>query len=328
MNDDLKERVKLAVNLADWIERDGIPLKGGPREFKALCPFHPEKTPSFTVVNKDSGWFFYCHGCTAQGDIFEWIMRRKGLAFPQALRLAANSVGIAVPVYDSPGERRGGGQPERLHQPAVVRQAVEKPRGEFDPDRYRPLTQGGKVWYYLVDVRRLDPVRLTEYSVGETADGEAYAFAYKWRPPRWPDERAPRFEFAKVVKVDRDENGKKIEWRDPSGGRNVLFGMCAPDVVKEHGSKGEIIICEGEIDAISWATYGWPAVSVPGGAKYTGWIDVCYEWLQPFSKIHVNFDEDNAGRMKVEEVVTRLGIARADIVRLPEKVEKQWEETL
>jgi len=308
VNDDLKEQVKARVDLSDWIARDGVPLKGGPNEWKACCPFHMEKTPSFNVVRKDGGWFFYCHGCQAQGDVFEWVMRRKGLDFPQALRLVANDVGMAVPL----------GREERLYQPAA--RVPEKARPPVDPDRYKPITEGCKVWAYLVEQRRLEPGLFLDYGVGQTRDGEAYAFAYRWRPAHWPAERAPRFEFCKVVKVDRVD-GKKEEWRDPAGGKNVLFGMSAPQVELEHKRKGELVICEGEIDALSWAGYGWAAVSVPGGAKYTGWIDLCYEWLQAFSKLHISFDEDNAGRMKVEEIVKRLGIARADIVRLPEREE-------
>ena len=46
---------------------------------------------------------------------------------------------------------------------------------------------------------------------------------------------------------------------------------------------------------------------------------MCWDWLQEFKKIHVSFDEDAAGRMKLLEVVTRLGIARTDILRLPFK---------
>ena len=65
--------------------------------------------------------------------------------------------------------------------------------------------------------------------------------------------------------------------------------------------------------------YGYAAVSVPGGAKYTGWIDLCWDWLQRFKKIHICFDEDATGRMKVVEIVTRLGMARTDMVRLPLK---------
>lgn len=298
--DEIKERVRASLDLADFIRNDGIPLKGGPNEWKACCPFHAEKTPSFTV-NSDKQ-IFHCFGCSANGDVFEYIMRKKGLDFPQALRLAANSVGIAVP------ERR-------VQRPREFMQERAE-RGAFDPEKFRALVPDGKVWNYLTKKRGLDGGLLVKYGVGETSDGEAYAFAYKWWPPGMVRKEGarPRFEFCKVVKVDRGEGGKKIEWREPKGGKNILFGMFAvPD------DATELVIAEGEIDAITWAQYGFHAVSVPGGAGYLGWIDICYEWLERFRKIHISFDEDRAGRQKVVEVVQRLGMARTDIIRLPEK---------
>ena len=65
--EEIKERVKAAVDLADWIMRDGVPLTGGPAEFKAACVFHEDKTPSFTVFKKEGRWSFHCFGCDATG---------------------------------------------------------------------------------------------------------------------------------------------------------------------------------------------------------------------------------------------------------------------
>lgn len=295
--DQHKEAVKARVDLADWVIRDGVPLKGGPNEWKALCPFHSEGSPSFTVFHKDGQWAFKCFGCGAAGDVFEWVMRRKSLAFPQALRWVANAVGMAIP------------EP-RVFQPAAVRAAVEPVRGVFDPEKFLPLAPGSKAFTYLTGQRGLPAELLARYSVGQTQDGEACAFAYKWQPA---GARHPRFEFVKVLKVDRPE-GKKVEWREPKGGRNILFGMLAVPA-----SAPRLVICEGELDAVSWAHYGHAAVSVPGGAGYLGWIDVCWDWLQQFPRIAISFDEDRAGREKVLEVVQRLGIVRTDIVRLPEQ---------
>lgn len=250
MNDqhDIKERVRTAVNLPEWIMCDGVPLTGGGNEWKGKCPFHDDRTPSFTVFFKpDSGWRYHCFGCEAKGDIFEYIMRRTGVDFPLALKQAAISVGITIPIASGIASAVGP-------QPNF--------RG-FDPEQYRPLVPGGKVWRYLTEARKLDAGLLVEYSVGETIDGEAYSFAYKWRPPGGLVDRKPKFEFAKVVKVDR-EDGKKIEWRDPRGGKSMLFGMCAARVVAVHEAGAELVICEGELDAISWAQFGFAAVSVPG----------------------------------------------------------------
>jgi DNA primase len=303
MNDytEIKERVRDTVNIADFIFACGVKIHGGPIEWKGLCPFHSEKTPSFTVNTEKK--IFMCFGCQAKGDVFEFVMRHKGLDFVSALKMVANSVSISIP-------------DRRIYQPPEVREAAPgSQRGIFDPEKYRALVPGGKVWNYLTEHRKLDGGMLAKYRVGETADGEAYAFAYNWFPPGMPkdDGRKPRFEFCKIVKVDR-EDGKKVEWRDPKGGKNILFGMCAvPD------DATELVIAEGEIDAITWAQFGFHAVSVPGGAGFTGWIDICFEWLQRFKKIHISFDEDRAGRQKVIEIAQRLGIARTDIIRLPEK---------
>jgi len=296
-----KEAVKARVNLAEWIMRDGVVLKGGGAEWKGPCPFHKEGDPSFTVFLKEGFWGFHCFGCNEGGDIFSWIMKRRGLDFPTALRLIASHEGIAL---DDP----------QVYQPAAVKAAAVPKRGAFDPEAYRQLDPGSRAFRYLTQERRLRPENLASYSVGETVDGEAYAFAYKWQPAGF---KRAKFEFLKVVKVDRPE-GKKVEWRDPKGGRSILFGMDAVDrSVEAKAQPLSLVICEGEIDALTWAGYGYLCVSIPSGAGYAGWIDTCWEWLQKWTRIYVSFDEDRAGRAKLVEVVQRLGIQRTDIVRLP-----------
>jgi twinkle protein len=302
MNDfsEIKERVKDSVNLADWVSNAGVRLAGGPVEFKGLCPFHSEKTASFSVNVEKRIW--HCFGCSQTGDVFDFEMKRKGLDFMSALKLVANVVGVSVPE-------------KRMYQPPEVRAAAAPQRGVFDPDKFRALEPGGKVWSYLTEKRKLQPETMERYSVGQTVDGQAYSFAYKWWLPgyKYQEGDRPRFEFAKVVKVDR-KDGKKEEWREPKGGKNILFGMVA---VPKHAT--ELVIAEGEIDAITWAQYGYAAVSVPGGAGYLGWLEICWDWLERFKKIHISFDEDAAGRKKLVELVQRLGMARTDIVHLPEK---------
>ena len=64
-------------------------------EFKGLCPFHNEKTPSFTI-NEDKG-FFHCFGCGAHGDIFGFVMRTEGLNFIEAVERLATECGLAIP---------------------------------------------------------------------------------------------------------------------------------------------------------------------------------------------------------------------------------------
>ena len=74
---------------ADIVELIGaqVRLKRSGRNYLGLCPFHSEKTPSFSV-NPERG-FFHCFGCGAGGTAFDFVMRTEGVSFPEAVRLLA-----------------------------------------------------------------------------------------------------------------------------------------------------------------------------------------------------------------------------------------------
>ena len=74
------------------------------RESLGLCPFHKEKTPSFTV-NEDKG-FFHCFGCGAHGDVIGFLMRDEGLSFPEAVERLAADAGLQLPARDPRSEAR------------------------------------------------------------------------------------------------------------------------------------------------------------------------------------------------------------------------------
>ena len=74
------------------------------RELLGLCPFHKEKTPSFTV-NEDKG-FFHCFGCGAHGDVIGFVMRDEGLAFPEVVERLAGDAGLTLPARDPRAEAR------------------------------------------------------------------------------------------------------------------------------------------------------------------------------------------------------------------------------
>ena len=84
-------------NSADIVRvvSDYVSLKGTGNTLKGLCPFHSEKTPSFTV-HRDKQ-FFHCFGCHAGGDIFSFVMLAEKVPFPEAVQLVADKCGIPVP---------------------------------------------------------------------------------------------------------------------------------------------------------------------------------------------------------------------------------------
>lgn len=85
-----------------------VPLKKHGREFTACCPFHNEKTPSFTV--SPSKQFYHCFGCGAHGTALGFLMEYEHLEFPEAVRQLAEQVGMEVPV-ESGGDHRANFAP-------------------------------------------------------------------------------------------------------------------------------------------------------------------------------------------------------------------------
>ncbi len=91
---DFIERVVEAVDLLKIFGRYTA-LKRSGRRYVGLCPFHTEKTPSF-FVDPDRG-LFYCFGCGKGGDVFDFIMEKEGLSFPEAVEYLAGEAGIPLP---------------------------------------------------------------------------------------------------------------------------------------------------------------------------------------------------------------------------------------
>src|SRR3984893_13252722 len=99
--------INQVIERSDIVEIIGnyTALKKAGRNFKALCPFHHEKTPSF-VVNPDKQ-FFHCFGCGVGGNVVRFLMRQEHLEFPEAVRFLAQKAGIDVPEETSaPGPSR------------------------------------------------------------------------------------------------------------------------------------------------------------------------------------------------------------------------------
>jgi DNA primase len=91
--DGAKEEVRHRLDIAEVIG-EHVRLEKSGQRFKGLCPFHQEKTPSFTV-DPERG-FYHCFGCGEGGDIFSFVMERDGLSFPEALRQLARRAGVQI----------------------------------------------------------------------------------------------------------------------------------------------------------------------------------------------------------------------------------------
>lgn len=92
--EDVVEKVREAADIVEVIS-DHVTLRQTGRSFKALCPFHPEKTPSFVVSREKQ--IYHCFGCGAGGNAINFIMQFENVTFPEAVRSLAKRYGVAVP---------------------------------------------------------------------------------------------------------------------------------------------------------------------------------------------------------------------------------------
>lgn len=106
-----------------------LPLKRAGQHYKATCPFHSEKTPSFMV--NATKQIFHCFGCGVGGDVISFVMKYEHLEFPEALRVLAPKAGVEIP------ETRGGG-PAKATDTAGLTQALEFAAGLFQRALHQP----------------------------------------------------------------------------------------------------------------------------------------------------------------------------------------------
>ena len=99
ISDDKINQIVHSSNIVDIIG-EYVDLKRSGSSFKGLCPFHNEKTPSFTVDDKKQ--LFHCFGCGAGGDVVSFIMQKEGLNYPQSLEFLANKAGISIDYTENP----------------------------------------------------------------------------------------------------------------------------------------------------------------------------------------------------------------------------------
>ena len=113
------DELRMRTSLSTLIGRTIKVTKAG-REYKACCPFHNEKTPSFTI-NDEKG-FYHCFGCGAHGDAIRWMTDQRGLPFMEAVKELAQAAGMDVPAADPRAAKRAE-QAKGLHDAMAAAQA-------------------------------------------------------------------------------------------------------------------------------------------------------------------------------------------------------------
>ena len=158
---DFKETVKQQADIIRIVD-DYVKLKkAGAQNFSGLCPFHNEKTPSFSV--HATRQFFHCFGCGVSGDVFAFIMRIENITFPESVRLVAQKLGIALPKveFSSPQEAREA----KLR---MVLLDIHERASTFLQD-YLKRPEGASARAYLAG-RGLDDATIARFRIGYAPD--------------------------------------------------------------------------------------------------------------------------------------------------------------
>ena len=311
-----------------------VKLQRAGREFKAPCPFHDEKTPSF-YVNDDKG-FYHCFGCSAHGDAIRWLTEQAGLPFIDAVKELAASAGMEMPAPDPRASERAERQND-LHDVMAAAQAwfAEQLSGD----------DGVEARAYLAK-RGVTPDLMRAFGLGFAPDGRGKlrAALARFGDPMLVeaglliavDEREPydRFRGRLMIPI-RDARGRCIAF----GGRILSVGepkyLNSPDTpLFDKGrtlwnldragpasrKAGRLIVVEGYMDAIALAGAGIDEVVAPLGTALTE-HQIERMWRLVDVPI-LCFDGDTAGRKAAMRAVLRampiLGPGRSlTIVTLP-----------
>ena len=158
---DFKETVKQQADIVR-IVADYVKLKKtGSQNFSGLCPFHGEKTPSFSV--HATRQFYHCFGCGVSGDVFSFVQKIENISFPEAVRVVAQKLGIPLPKisYSNPAEAHEA----KLR--AQLLDAQERAAAFFQECLKRP--EGARAREYL-NSRGLDDRTIAEFRIGYAPD--------------------------------------------------------------------------------------------------------------------------------------------------------------
>ena len=158
LNDNVIAQVRQAADIVDFVGQV-TPLKLAGKSYKGLCPFHREKTPSFTV-DRGKG-LFYCFGCGTGGDVFKFLSLTERFNFPEAVEYVAARVGIELPK-----KKRTAKESDKEDLLEVLDEASEA--------YHQALGWGDNVGKRYLDERGVPQDIITKYGFGYAPDSWDY----------------------------------------------------------------------------------------------------------------------------------------------------------
>ncbi len=153
------DTIKSKLDIVDFVGKY-IPLKKAGANYKGVCPFHQEKTPSLMVSPDKQIW--HCFGCGRGGDVFKFLMEKEGIDFPEALKILADQTGVQLSKIPS----QGADTRKRLY-------AINELAAKFFEKMLTDTAEGRRGKDYLI-ARGIKPETIKEFRLGYApADGQA-----------------------------------------------------------------------------------------------------------------------------------------------------------
>jgi DNA primase len=333
---DLAQHVKSQLDIVRVIS-DYVPrLRRFGNRYSCLCPFHNEKTPSFSIYSDHQ--FYKCFGCDAKGDVFSFVMNIERLTFWEALRKLAEQNGIELPKQSTAAD-------EKTKIRAAIREmhdiAVEHFQANLDGPNgaqtraylsQRGVTQqsiqlfqiglsdaSGRCLLRIFEQRGFKPeLMLDSGLIGRTEDGQLYdRFRNRLMFPIH-DESGKAIAFGGRA-LDPDAKAKYLNSPSTENGiyqkSHVLYNLNRAR--QAAGQLDRIVMVEGYMDVIGATQAGVAEVVAPCGTALT--TEQIRALKRHSQNLYLNFDPDSAGAKAAERSIKLLldENVRVRVVELP-----------
>ncbi|MBI4217756.1 MAG: DNA primase [Elusimicrobia bacterium] len=339
-------RVRDANEIVEVISEYVPGLKRSGKDYKSVCPFHQEKTPSFLV--SPSKEIFHCFGCGVGGDVFKFVMEFEHCSYPESIRKLAERKGIPVEADRSPTFSRDQDKKKKLL--LILQRAMQ-----FYHKLLMDSPEGKQALHYLRQERGLTPETIEKFQLGWAPAGGQALFKMAVKSgcaesdlvdaglthhhegsDRWVDWFRNRILFpildmkgqvigfgGRILKSDQDAGGgyvppkymNSVESEVFQKGKNLYGFYQGSKAIRD---ENRAIVLEGYMDVIGCHQAGIECAVAPLGTSLT--LDQCQILKRYVNQVTLLFDSDKAGdsaALRGAELLLEFGFLPM-VARLPE----------
>ncbi|ADQ45663.1 DnaB domain protein helicase domain protein [Caldicellulosiruptor kronotskyensis 2002] len=266
---EIVKEIKSKIDIIDYIGRY-LQLEKEGSSYKALCPFHPDKNPSFYI--KPSEQFFHCFGCGVGGDVITFAMKYYNVDFKEAVKMLAEEIGLST----GSKQTEENTQEEKLSIDQIIAY-VETCH------QYASLTS------YFAD-RGIPTSLIDKYKMGFDVENNAIVL--------------PIFQDGQIISyVRRNLDDNKPRYEFPKGSNAIPFNV---DLLKDDQQRN-VFIAEGIFDALTIeAAIGQPAIALNGCENQKEFLQVLNLIKPKSKKFYILFDNDEAGSKAAKQLFDKM----------------------